>query len=326
MTSASRATGHVTLARRVSAAQAVLGILALACLAAVAVRLIERWRVTPSAASHRIVILGQRMSYPAANGAALLVLGLALVGAVVVTLTVAGVIREVTASQRLGRRLAIARPLPGHNAFVIAGERPHAFCAGLLRPRVYVTSGALAVLDERALRAVLGHERHHARRRDPLRLAAGRVLARSLFFLPGLGELTRRREALAEIEADESAIAPGPELRSALARAMLSFTDAPDAAAGVGIDPVRVDHLLGEPPRWRFPTLLFLGALGLIVLLAVVAALAGREASGSASLAPPFLSAQPCVGVLALIPAAIVLAALAVARGRRRGRRDYDAA
>jgi hypothetical protein len=321
MTSAPRATGHATLARRVSVAQVVLGGLALACLAVVFVRLVERWRVTPSAASHRIVILGQRLSYPAANVAAIVVLALALLGAAVVLLAIAGIIRELAASRGLTRRLAAARPLPGADAFVIGGERPHAFCAGLTHPRVYLTEGALAILDEQALESVLGHERHHARRRDPLRLAAGRVLAQALFFLPGLGDLTRRREALAEIGADESAVARRPELRSALARAMLSFTEAPDTDAGVGIDPVRVDHLLGEPPRWRFPTLLFLLALGLIALLAGVAALAGREAAGSASLAPPFLSAQPCVVVLALIPAGIVLAALAITQTGARSRR-----
>ena len=228
-----------------------------------------------------------------------------------------GVIREVAATRRLGRRLASAEPLSGESAFVVAGERPQAFCAGLIRPRVYVTDGALAILDEAGLETVLLHELHHAHRRDPLRLAVGRILARALFFLPGLAQLTQRREALAEISADESAIAAGPENRSALARAMLSFSDAPAAGDGVGIDPVRVDHLLGEPPAWRFPTLTFLSALLVLALLTGVAILAGREAAGSASLAPPFLSAQPCVIVLALIPAALVLVGIAVTRSQR---------
>lgn len=309
--------GHVTLARRVSAAQAALGAFAVVCVVVVFVRLVERWRVTPSATSHRIVILGQRLSYPAANVAAIVVLVLALLGAIVVALGLITATQELTASRRLGRRLSGARPLPGTDAFVIDGARPHAFCAGLLCPRVYVTSGALDVLDHQALQAVLGHERHHANRRDPLRLAIGRVLARALFFLPAMGHLTRRGQALAEIGADESAVAPGPELRSALARAMLSFTEPSAAGPGVGIDPERVDHLLGEPPRWRFPTLLVLSSVALIALLAAVAVLAGREASGSASLAPPFLSAQPCVVILALIPAALVLGAIAALRWRR---------
>jgi hypothetical protein len=310
------------LARRVSAAQALLGGLAAACVAVVFVRLIERWRVTPSRTSHHIVILGQPIGYPAANAAAIVVLALALLGAVVVGLTIAGAARELTAARRLSRRLSDARPLSGTDALVIDGPRPRAFCAGLLRPRVYVTSGAVAILDDQALEAVLDHERHHAHRRDPLRLAIGRIVARALFFLPAMAHLARRGEALAEIGADARAVARGPDSRSALARAMLSFTESPAEGAGVGIDPVRVDHLLGEPPRWRFPALLVVAALAVIALLATSAILAGREAAGSASLAPPFLSAQPCIVVLALIPASAVLTGLSAARWRRADRAE----
>jgi hypothetical protein len=42
-----------------------------------------------------------------------------------------------------------------------------------------------------------------------------------------------------------------------------------------------------------------------IVLVVAVAVLAGRVAVGSATLAPPFLSSQPCIVVLAMIPAAL---------------------
>ena len=142
------------------------------------------------------------------------------------------------------------------DALVIRDERPHAFCAGLLRPQVYVSTGAVAMLDEATLEAVLAHERHHARRRDPLRLAAGRVLARSVFFVPGLRELVSRQQALAELSADESAVSAAAGNRSALARAMLMFSDASAPDSAVGIDPARVDHLLGEPLSWRFPATL----------------------------------------------------------------------
>ncbi len=55
-------------------------------------------------------------------------------------------------------------------------------------------------------------------------------------------------------------------------------------------------------------------AIGLLTLLVTVAVLAGREAAGSATLAPPFLSAQPCVVVLATIPAAVGLVAIRLLR------------
>jgi len=54
--------------------------------------------------------------------------------------------------------------------------------------------------------------------------------------------------------------------------------------------------------------------LSLLIALAVLAA---HAAAGSATLAPPFLSSQPCVAVLAMIPAAAALAGGAYARSRR---------
>ena len=276
------------------------------------------WRVTPATASHEISIAGQTLSYPAANLAAVVVVGLAAIGLAVTAMTVAGAVRELVVSRRFARSICRCRPRPLGDAWVLAEEQPRAFCAGLIRPRVYVSSGAVALLDERALHAVLAHERHHASRRDPLRLATGRVIARALFFVPGLGELVRRQQALAELSADESAVAGASADRAALARAMLSFSDHSGPDEPVGVAPERVDYLLGEPPSWRFPIALCLGALALIALLVAAATLAGQVATGTASLALPFLSTKPCVVVLAAIPCALGLGALRPGLGSRR--------
>jgi Zn-dependent protease with chaperone function len=310
-----------TAAGRVGTAGLLLGSLGLALSVFVVGRLFLSWHVTPTAASHHISVAGQRLSYPVANFDAVVVLVLALAGLAVGAVTVLGAFRELRAARSFARWLAAQNPRPLRGAWVIPEDRPHAFCAGLLRPRVYVSSGAVALLDELALHAVLAHEAHHARCRDPLRLAVGRVLARALFFVPGLAALVRRHQELAELGADETAINAAPENRSALAQAMLAFSDASTGAGSVGIDPRRVDHLLGEPPSWRFPTLLCLAAAAVIALVGAVAALAGQVAFGSATLAPPFLSHQPCVVVLALIPAAAGLACAGLVcrlRGRAR--------
>jgi Zn-dependent protease with chaperone function len=60
----------------------------------------------------------------------------------------------------------------------------NAFCHGMYRPTVYVTTGLLAVLNDAELRAVLAHERGHLVSRDPLRTTMGRVLSRLLLFIP----------------------------------------------------------------------------------------------------------------------------------------------
>jgi hypothetical protein len=292
-----------------SRAGLLLALLAVASFVPVFARLLESWRVSARAVAHHVSILGQRLSYPAANSGAIIVTALALVGTIVTAIALCAVWRELTADRRLSRRLSRLDPVARDGMFVLDDERPDAFCAGLWRPRVYITTGALARLDARSLAAVLAHEHHHARRRDPLRLAASRVIARSLFFLPAAGELSRGQRTLVEIGADESAVAAAAGDRSAIARAMLSFSEAPGPESSGGVDPARVDYLVGQALGWGFPALMCTAALALLALVATVAVLVGREAAGSATLDPPFLSAQPCVVMLALIPCAIAVIA-----------------
>ena len=298
-----------------STAGLLLGLLAVASFMTVFARLLESWRVTSHGVSHEVVIVGQRLSYPVANAGAVIVLVLALLGSIAFAVALLAAGRELIAARRLGRRLAALQGVRNGDLLVIDDERPEAFCAGLVRPRVYVTTGALELLDGSSLGAVLGHERQHAWRRDPLRLAATRVLTRSLFFLPGVSALGRSHELLAELSADETAVRGAAGDRSALARAMLAFDDAHETS---GVDPVRVDYLLGEPPGWRFPLLMFAVAVVVLALVATLAVLLAREASGSATLAPPVLSAQPCIALLALIPGGAGIILATTLRRRRR--------
>jgi Zn-dependent protease with chaperone function len=285
-----------TAAGRIFGASLLLGALGLTSAVFVVTRLFESWQVRSGSVSHEISVFGQRLSYPAANA-----------GAIVVT---------ALADRSFRRALAARSPRQLDEAWLLDDDRPQAFCAGLLRPRVYCSTGALDLLDAPALAAVLAHERQHARRRDPLRLACGRVLVSGLFFLPPLRRLAQRQHALAELSADEAAVLDAGGDRSALASAMLGFSQAsgPDAP---GVDPERVDYLLGERVEWGLPVALCLGAAAVLSVLIALAALAAEAAAGTATLAPPFLSSQPCILVLALIPAAAGLAGAIYARSRR---------
>ena len=151
--------------------------------------------------------------------------------------------REVRLSRRLDALPSV--DVDDGPVLVVPGARLEAFCAGVLRPRVCVSDRALAELDRRELAAVVAHERHHALRRDPLRLAAVDVIAASLFFVPGLRELGAECRAAAELDADAAAEqAGGPP---ALAAAFLRFADEP--TGGVAYE--RVDRLLGDPVSTR---------------------------------------------------------------------------
>jgi Zn-dependent protease with chaperone function len=83
----------------------------------------------------------------------------------------------------------------------------HVFCLGWWRPRIWLTSGLVTTLTDAELNAVLAHEAHHLRRRDPLRLAIGRAIASAFFFLPLMGALARQAELGHELAADSAAIA-----------------------------------------------------------------------------------------------------------------------
>jgi Zn-dependent protease with chaperone function len=293
-----------------------LGVLGLASALFVITRLFESWRVSSGPTSHVVSVFGQRLSYPAANAGAVVVTALAGLGLLMVGAAAWGLARELLADRRFRRALRARSPMPLHQASVFNDERPQAFCAGLVHPRVYLSTGALELLDGPALEAVLAHERHHASRHDPLRLACGRVLAAGLFFIPSLAHLVERQHALAEISADESAVRTSGGDPSALASAMLSFSQASEADA-FGVDAERVDHLLGERTQWRFPVGLCIATAAVLSLLIGVAVLAAQVAAGSATLAPPFLSSQPCIAVMAMIPAATGLMGLGYLRARR---------
>ena len=303
-------------AMRCAGVGAALGALGIGSALLVVMRLLESWQIEPGADAHRVSVFGAHLSYPTANAAAIAVLCQAALGFVALTQGGRAALRELRAARRFNAwvRTRVAWVLD--DVLVIHHERPAAFCAGLLRPRIYVSTAAVATLDRHALRAVLDHERAHRHRHDPLRLSAGRVMVRTLFFVPGVRQLAAHHESLAELSADEYAIAGSPNARRALARAMLAFDTRPNAPQGAGIDPARVDALLGEGPVWRFPILACLPAAAVAVVMILTGVLIGRVAAGAATLALPFLSGRPCVLILALMPTLLAWGAWRLSRRR----------
>lgn len=84
--------------------------------------------------------------------------------------------------------------------------RPFTYCAGLLRPRIWISTGAVKHLRGAELEAVLWHEEYHLRRYDPLRTLVARVLGRFFFLLPLVRVLGGRFEVASELDADRNAV------------------------------------------------------------------------------------------------------------------------
>lgn len=203
---------------------------------------------------------------------------------------------------------------------VVQDERPLAFCTGLRRPRVYVSTTTLSMLGPRELTAVLAHEHHHAQRHDPLRLFMVRALADALFFLPVLGRLAQRYAALVEVCADRAALQRTGGDPAPLASALLSFDERTDSAV-VGIDPVRVDHLCGEQTHWQLPLALVAGT-ALVLSGVVVATLRAAEASQELTLNIPLLAEHLCLIAVDLGPLLTGAGALLFARSLLTRRSD----
>ncbi len=135
----------------------------------------------------------------------------------VVTLVVLA--RQVRATLRARRRL-VARGLPVPLALeqgaLAAGIRPgsllivesahsYAFCLGVVRPLVVVSSAVFATLDNEQVAAVLAHEAHHARSRDPAKVAVARALAKGFSFVPVCQDLAAHGRLTCEVLADGDA-------------------------------------------------------------------------------------------------------------------------
>jgi Zn-dependent protease with chaperone function len=269
-----------------------------------------------STSSRLILVAGLHFTYPNLNGAAALLLALAAPGAVAIILGLRASWRQLRGYRSLVHQIGVVEPLDKDpRVSVIVDPLPQAFCAGYLRPRVYVSRRTVELLTEAELDAVLAHEHHHRRGRDPLRLAYARILSEAVFFLPVLRSLSERYAELAELSADHAAVAANAGEAAPLASALLAFDESgPPGAAGISSE--RVDALLGEPIHWRLRSWLLAASLVLLSGLSALVWVVSGAASAHATFNLPILSSQPCVALMTIV--ALVGCACIFGRSTRR--------
>ena len=180
---------------------------------------------------------------------------LALYGLAAAVLARTGVfaVRAVSVTRTAGLRGpardgATPRRLPGGvTAWVVPSGQVAAWCGGLRRPQVVVTTGLLGLLEPAEQRAVLVHEAAHVRLGHPPILLFGAVIGHSYRWLPPArldwDRLRRDLEAAADDEA--AAVAGTGPLLSALAKVALAA--APPATTG----PARAGFADPEDLRYR---------------------------------------------------------------------------
>lgn len=157
--------------------------------------------------------------------------------------------------------------------YVTPARRPAAFCFGLLRPRVVITSGLVERLSADEQAAVVWHEAEHAHSREPLRSLLARLAANTFFWIPLLRGLLDRFLLVKEIAADQRAIARTNP--AALAGALYEVASGPAlASVGAGdLAAARIDRLFAAktalPPLFH-PWQLIASAVGALALALVL--------------------------------------------------------
>src|SRR3972149_1737768 len=81
-----------------------------------------------------------------------------------------------------------------------------AFTHGLLKPRIYISTGLMKCLSRDELRAVFRHELCHRDKLDPLRFLALGFLWNAFFYIPASGLLVSFSRLKSEHEADDAAV------------------------------------------------------------------------------------------------------------------------
>jgi Zn-dependent protease with chaperone function len=129
---------------------------------------------------------------------------------------------------------------------LVASDRAEAFCYGLLHPRICITTQLVQTLTPCEVEAVLRHERHHLRRRDPLRAWLWTVTGSGCWWLR---DQAKQADVRRELAADRAVIAAQGRmpLASALFKLMASRAAAPPAdlaISGMSATDARIEQLL----------------------------------------------------------------------------------
>lgn len=199
----------------------------------------------------------------------------------------AGGVRLLGRTARVTRRTAVATPVTLRAAAARTGltnslrvfedGAPIAYTAGLLRPRIWISTALVGTVIDDELDAILWHEREHLLRYDPLRVFAARVITSLFFLVPIIRVQAQRFEVAKELDADRAALRAqrGPAALAGALVALGGSTHLADAAMGAwSMTEVRVDQLCGEDPASLLPRAsqrvraLSVAALALALLLA----------------------------------------------------------
>lgn len=163
---------------------------------------------------------------------------------------------------------------PRGDVRVLAIDQPMAYCLPGMRSRVVLSEGALRVLNESELAAIMRHERAHLRARHDLVLEAFIAVHTAFPRIVRSGSALSAVRLLVELLADDAAVrATGSRpLARALVTCASALTPAGAMAAGGPTTVIRVRRLAGPPNSRLLALAAYLAAAAVLVVPTIAVA------------------------------------------------------
>lgn len=102
---------------------------------------------------------------------------------------------------KLLRKLALV-----DKTYLVEADKQFAFCLGIRRPKIYISTNLVHVLTIQELESVLRHERYHLNNRDTLTTLLASIGGSLLPFFPLFSDFLKNFRVEREIEADKEAV------------------------------------------------------------------------------------------------------------------------
>jgi beta-lactamase regulating signal transducer with metallopeptidase domain len=112
--------------------------------------------------------------------------------------------RSVVKDQTLSKTLTALKLTD--KVVVLRENRPFAYCFGIRTPKIYITTGLIALVNKKELEVILRHERYHLEHLDNLILLLATLLMSLFPFFPLLTDFIRIYKTDRELLADKAAI------------------------------------------------------------------------------------------------------------------------
>ncbi len=84
--------------------------------------------------------------------------------------------------------------------------KPQAFCFGILNPKIYVSTGLVAMMNDKELEVILRHEKYHMDHKDSLAFMLATIVESFFPFFPVISDFIRVYRTDREVQADIMAI------------------------------------------------------------------------------------------------------------------------